>query len=376
MSKLEAFDATILGERLRNARSTANLTQDSAASSIGISRTTLVSIERGERRVRPHELTQLAELYKTTVSRLVSPTAISAQVQGHFRANAASSDARELTLALLLELSTGYVEIERALGDPLRAQVILQEYPAQSGSLEHAEDAAMYVRTALGLGMSPVGDLLTLAEVQLGLRIFVRPLESRVSGAYIFHEQLGGCVVINAKHPRPRRLWTLAHEIGHFVGERRQSDVVVLEEESHDRFADAFAGALLMPPAALRRYFQSLASRGARFSPRDLILMAHEYGVSTEAMCRWLERLRLLPAQTYEALRDRGFDTDVVRSVVGDPPKEATQPVPPRLLMIATEAHRKGILTEGRLANLLGIDRLAAREMLDGVPSDTFDELA
>jgi DNA-binding XRE family transcriptional regulator len=41
-----------LGERLRSARSGANLTQDAAATAVGMSRTTLVAIEKGQRAVR------------------------------------------------------------------------------------------------------------------------------------------------------------------------------------------------------------------------------------------------------------------------------------------------------------------------------------
>src|SRR5258708_38278 len=52
-----------LGERLRGARSGANLTQDAAAAALGMSRTTLVAIEKGQRSVRPEELLAFARLY-------------------------------------------------------------------------------------------------------------------------------------------------------------------------------------------------------------------------------------------------------------------------------------------------------------------------
>ena len=48
-----------LGDRLRAARTSAKITQESAASSVGIARTTLVAIEAGERQVRPAELAKL-----------------------------------------------------------------------------------------------------------------------------------------------------------------------------------------------------------------------------------------------------------------------------------------------------------------------------
>lgn len=375
MSRLEQFDAATLGDRLRTARTAAGLTQSRAATAVGLGRTTLVAIERGERRVRPRELVDLADLYGTSVSSLVSANAVQAEVRGHFRAQAASDDARGRALGLLVRLASGYVELERAVGRPLRPHVLVPEYPARGGSSTHAEDAATLVRSLLGLGVSPISDLLSLAELQLGLRVFIRALDSKVSGAYAFHPELGGCVLVNARHPTERRAWTLAHEIGHFVGEREHPDVVLRGEESDDKFADAFAGALLMPPAALRRRFQDLEREGGKFSARDLILSAREYRVSLEAMCRWLERLNLLPSQTYEALRERGLNASVVAAVAGEAKADEIAEVPPRLLMIAAESYHRGFATEGQLVDLLGISRLTVREMLDGVPPDAFDHL-
>lgn len=49
-----------LGERLKTARETANMTQDAAAKAVGIARTTLVAIEKGQRNARLDEIRHLA----------------------------------------------------------------------------------------------------------------------------------------------------------------------------------------------------------------------------------------------------------------------------------------------------------------------------
>lgn len=378
-SSLESFDAAVLGERLRIARAAAKKTQEAAATEIGVARTTLVAIERGERRVRAHELMALARAYGTTVNALLRPTSIHIETRAaHFRANDANDAAREEAIALLLKLAGSYVELERAVGRPLRPVVSIPEYPLGRGSmLSQAEDAATQVRSLLGIGTNPIPDLLALAELQMGLRVFVRPLDPKIAGAYVHHPELGGCVLINAKHPQGRRAWTLGHETGHYVGSRETPHVVTTNDRPNDdAFADAFAGALLMPPAALRRRFAEIASTGARFSPRDLILLAHEYRVSVEAMCRWLERLELLRRQTYDALRDRGLNATLERSVVGDPAPDLRTPVPARLALIAAEAHERGLVSEGQLGEMLGLDRLTVRELLDSMPEGDFDERA
>ena len=57
--------AAELGERLRAARSAANLTQNAVAALLGMARTTLVAIEKGLRSVTAEELLALARLYMT-----------------------------------------------------------------------------------------------------------------------------------------------------------------------------------------------------------------------------------------------------------------------------------------------------------------------
>ena len=52
-----------LGERLKIARENANITQDAAAKAAGIARTTLVSIEKGQRTARLDEIQALSCFY-------------------------------------------------------------------------------------------------------------------------------------------------------------------------------------------------------------------------------------------------------------------------------------------------------------------------
>src|SRR5437016_4472323 len=72
-------DASLIGPalaaRLRAARRDADLTQDEVARDLGIARTSLVALEKGERRVKPDELISLARLYGRTVDELLRPSA-------------------------------------------------------------------------------------------------------------------------------------------------------------------------------------------------------------------------------------------------------------------------------------------------------------
>src|SRR5829696_10434447 len=66
------LDHRQLGERLKDARKARGLTQEAVAVKLGILRTTLVAIEKGERRVTPGELIEMAKMFGRPVSEFVS----------------------------------------------------------------------------------------------------------------------------------------------------------------------------------------------------------------------------------------------------------------------------------------------------------------
>src|SRR4051812_3243088 len=69
--ELSPIDARALGARLRQAREDRGLTQDQVAQHLGVARTTVVAIEKGERRVRAEELVELSFLLGRRLSSLL-----------------------------------------------------------------------------------------------------------------------------------------------------------------------------------------------------------------------------------------------------------------------------------------------------------------
>src|SRR5829696_4853818 len=70
-SILETIDPAVLGERLAEARRARRLTQQQVAEHLGVARTTIVAMEKGDRRPRPGELVALARFYGRSVGELV-----------------------------------------------------------------------------------------------------------------------------------------------------------------------------------------------------------------------------------------------------------------------------------------------------------------
>src|ERR1700722_14103963 len=76
MADLNEISAQEIGRRLRIARENAGIRQDDAAQFIKISRPTLVSIEKGTRRVRIQEVQDLARHYGVSVNALLRREAV------------------------------------------------------------------------------------------------------------------------------------------------------------------------------------------------------------------------------------------------------------------------------------------------------------
>lgn len=367
MSNLAPAD---LGERLRVARSGANLTQDAVAAALGMARTTLVAIEKGQRPVRHEELLAFGRLYGVSVGKLTSPDAVHVDLAAKFRRTEGKEASKAVTqaLSLLNRLATGTVQLERSLGQELRT-----DYPPPIRvnpqiANQQAEDAANNLRARLGVGLGPIPDLISLLELELGLRIFFRPLPSEISGLYAYDAMIGACVLVNANHHWKRRIQTVIHETGHFVSDRSHADILEEGDVSlsvEERFAKRFGSAFLMPASGVRARFDQIVGLENRFDVRELVLLAHQFGVATEAMCRRLEELTLLPQGTWDSMRDRGFASDLERSVIGEVNLQPKPPlIPPRLAYLASIALDRELLSEGQLCDLLALDRLELREAL------------
>ena len=126
----------------------------------------------------------------------------------------------------------------------------------------------------------------------------------------------------------------------------------------------------------MRRRFGEITATSGKFTARDLILMAHAFRVSTEAMCRRLEQLGLLLRGAYESLRKKGLTMESVRQVLGEPESEPRVSVPPRFASLVTGAYGRGLLSESQVAEMLAVDRIEAREILDAFNADEESELA
>jgi len=350
--------------RLQEARKARGVTQQVVADRLGAARTTLVAIEKGERRVTPQELIELASIYGRTVSEFLQQEPVVEAFAPQFRAATTKLDQAAIELQSLAE---DYVRLERMCGVGLP-----KSYPPPydltgAPPEQAAEEIAASERNRLALGDGPVTDLRLRLETDVGLRIFCFAMPSRVAGLFAYNETLGACVGINSAHPRDRRNWSLAHEYAHFLTTRYRPEATMLGEgkraSARERFADSFARHFLMPSAGLNRRFTEMhraSERGVTLA--HLCTLASLYQLSMQELLLRLEELRRLPYGTWDRLQSEGVDVRRAQRPSSDSTPER---LPRRYVVLAMMAYRKGLLSEGQFARLLRLDRVSARALFD-----------
>ena len=374
---LEGDSYVRIGLRLRVAREAAGMTQAEAASGVGIARTTLVALEREQRRIRLHELRRLAALYGTSANALMRRESVHVDLAPRFRRlMTADSEPARAAAQVLTTLVGAEIELERVLGIE-HTRNYPPERPLLPGDIRtQAERDASEVRHWLGIGLAPVHDLPSLMELHFGIRIYLRRLDSTISGLFAYDEEIGAAVLLNENHPRERRTQTAAHELGHFVSSRRKPAVFRVDDIGGSReelYADLFARAFLTPAHTVAHRFRDITAGASKFTRRHVIVLSHMFGVSREAMVRRLETIGLVPRGAWDWFQENGGITDEhVRDVMGPSYASvvgrAASSDPPacvRLSLLAEAALRQHLFSEGQLARLLDMSRVDLRRMLD-----------
>lgn len=369
---LDNIDLRKLGNLLQQARKKRGLTQEDAAKVIDVIRTTMVAIEKGERRIRAGELVKLARAYGQQVSDFVQkrPEVESFDVQ--FRAAFRQSEQERVQIEPVInefeQLCRYYLELEQIVDAPLPKNYPV-EYKTDGLPIEvAAESIAVSERNRLGLGDGPIALLRDMLEQDVGLRIFYLPMPAKYSEIYSYDERTGGCLAINAGHPEERRRWSLSHGYLHFLAHRYKPvfdyDDQYQRVPASEQLAEAFAKYFLMPTSGLLKRFNDISRAQAKFTPANLCTLAHFYGVSVEALVYRLEEMSLLPTGTWDKLRSRGFKVRKAQQELGlEEIPQRTDKTPVHYQHLAIEALDQGLITEGRFADLLGVNRLEARRI-------------
>lgn len=374
---LEKLNMRNLGQELQMARTKRGLTQADAAQVLGVARTTITAIEKGERRIKADELIKLARAYGKKVNDFIRQRPQIEPFQVQFRGPYLRDEDENLEISKYIdqleELSQDYLELEQITNSPL-----VKKYPNEydiSGLRVDlaAEDVANQERKRLGLGDGPIPILRDILEQDVGLRIFYLSIKpSKYSAMYLYDHELGGCIGVNLMHPEERRRWSLAHDYGHFLAHRYKPTMFVINSYQRvpqsEQFADRFAAYFLMPTSGLAMRFNDIRKTKEKIVVADLCILAHFYGVSVEALTLRLEDLKLIPTGVWDRLQQGDFKVRDAQAQLGlgeIPSQDSVLPI--RYQNLAVLAFEQELITEGQLSQYLRSDRLSARSVVENL---------
>ncbi|MBN2246987.1 MAG: ImmA/IrrE family metallo-endopeptidase [Candidatus Aminicenantes bacterium] len=351
----------ILDKRIISAREAAGFSITQAAKKLGFKNyQTLSAIEKGYRSVSAHELVGMARLYGRKLDYFLEPEIASDPVPLWRKTHRTDTNKIQRQFLAFLE---NYSNLEQLLGLKRRWKDIQKNYDRDDFSIngfEQAERLGIEIHNILDLGLRPSLNLLNILENNLRFKILCLPLDEGVSGASVVDNALGAGILINTKDSPWRRNFDLAHELFHIITWNVFSPEEIgngITKTRPEQYADIFASNLLLPENHLREALKGTATDN-EIRIVDIIELAKEFGVSTEAVLWRLVNLKIIKKAMAQKVLDnpnfRDLDRDMRQELYG---KEKPSKFPSRFVSLACRCLMEGKITRGIFAEYLEIDR-------------------
>jgi Zn-dependent peptidase ImmA (M78 family) len=138
----------------------------------------------------------------------------------------------------------------------------------------------------------PVVDVAKIAKGE-GVEIKEIKMPDEFKGVAGFYDKQSKTIYIEKADPPHRKLFSIAHELGHIILGHQHATVQFRVTHSEtpyskeEKEANSFAKHLLMPDFMLRQYL-----RNYNLTRADYVTMAKMFGVPVPAMAHSLERLK------------------------------------------------------------------------------------
>ena len=262
-----------IGRRLRLARESRQITQETAGAVLDLQRSAISLMESGQRQVSTLELTRLADLYGRSVEWFVNPNISIKQedpVVALFRADPGlQSEVVQRQALRCLRLLREGASLRQLIGR--RSAVSLPRYelppPRSVGqAIAQGQLVAVQERRRLDLGNAPAKVPETLAHQNIWTAALSLP--SEISGLFLSSPEFGMAILANFAQPPVRRRFSYGHEYGHALMDRNEPATITSVHNAKTRTeqrANAFAAAFLMPEEGVRGFLHHLGKgRGSR----------------------------------------------------------------------------------------------------------------
>jgi Zn-dependent peptidase ImmA (M78 family)/DNA-binding XRE family transcriptional regulator len=345
-----------LASRLKAARESIGLSLSDAAKRLGYPNyQTLSNIENGQREVKVSELARFAQIYFCNLSDFLMEQSPRKEYAILWRNPPEADDLKKQTEREIFSLCEQYHMMEQLLG--IKPGKGFMEVTRESvKSNEAINSLAKVTSSMMGLGQRPSCALHKVLEQEYGVKILYYPL-AYGSAASMVHDDMGKAVVINSNEVPWRQNYDLAHELFHlilwkaFTLEEMQDKLFFSDIEKK---ADKFVSMLLLPEDEMRREIKQIIENNQHLTYSDIVDVAMDFGVSAKALLYRLAFINLIKWEIADTLAKDEELAELSR-------QKRTQKIEgrhsDRFISLAVRCLRKGLISRGKFADLLNIDR-------------------
>lgn len=344
-----------LGLRLKHIRESMGMKLTDAADKLGFSSYQILSnIEEGKREVKASELVKFSSVYYCSIDKLLGyekPTEDAAFVwrnppkerRAEIEKDILSRCERYRLLESLLKLKPMDRFINVTIDD------INTNYKVQKLASE--------VSGLLKLGRRPAFTLQKVLEQDYGIKVLYYALSEGSSVSTINH-YLGNVVVINRNEAPWRQNFDLAHELFHLITwdavVSGQNHISEGYSEDVERKADAFASALLLPGDEVSKEIMARAETSKHITYSDMVDIAIEFGVSTQALVYRLFYLNFI--RSFEQADAIAKDFDLLQLSNKKRAGAWEERESERFISLSIRCLMKGLISRGKFAEFMEID--------------------
>ncbi len=382
-----------LGRRIRLAREEAALSQDAVAQHLELPRSAVSLIESGKRKVDSLELERFSRLVGKSILFFFDEGSGTVEASNFeeddptqilFSANQAVDISKDRDqIERFRQFYRNFGELARSLNripDPYSTE---PQYNIFKPTPAAARWMAAKERTRLGLpDSSPIRDMWEILESQ-GVRVMAWHLKTpKLGGCFMFSPSLGSFVLVKGnigKNSANKLNFVLAHEYCHHLIHRQNKGITCDPNGNYrqpeEYFAQWFAANFLMPEEALvPRLITYLEKSDGVITPEIVMHLALDFGVSYEAM---LNRMASKGVELIDKSTREDFSQEIVANLLAKigrltPRFENLKQFPDEYVEMVFDAYRKGLISLGKLAELLecSLEEAKSQLMARDIPID------
>lgn len=352
-----------ISQRMSDLRELVKLSQTGLAKRLGVSCSLVSMWESGERSPSEGQLVQISSGLGVSLDFLLS-----SEVRPHFRPRANVTMPAQESQACQQALRDATEQVFNLASAFEMAKVAPRQFSLRCDfSLGQLPWLTQQVREAFKLDNRVSLEELKRAAAERNIHVFDWCLPSKISG--LSYRGQFTVIIINRDHPTGRRLFTLAHELGHVLfhlpggekGSETEVSYFASNRDPKEKEANAFAAELLMPTEQVEEFIRQF--RDTLQKPSFLPVAARAFNVSPDALFyrlankgvySWAEKDRFLSRQKADHPEP---DVRV---------KAIDEQVDPELVRLGLSLHEQEMVSAGKLAEWFFAPRLVVEEYLAG----------